>query len=226
MAALAGLRIDNCVVEIDAGECPGCDGSSRAFVEALDRAGIVEQDRMRQAPGARRVGQHPRGRRRAGGPTPASGALTLAYHLDYGRGCADPRPELLRGTVSRDLPRPSSRPAAPSCSETEAECASRRRDRRADDRGRPLDLRPRRRRSATRCAIHDECARHKVLDLVGDLALLGCRPSRVRRRPSLGPPDQPCPGAPAARADRRAEPAAASRPHAQERRRCSTSRAS
>ena len=29
-------------------ECPGCDGSSRAFVEVLDQAGIVEQDRMRQ----------------------------------------------------------------------------------------------------------------------------------------------------------------------------------
>ena len=49
MAALAGLQIDNCVVHIDAGECPGCDGSSRAFVEVLDRAGIVEQGRMRQA---------------------------------------------------------------------------------------------------------------------------------------------------------------------------------
>ncbi len=53
MAALAGLRIDNCVVEIDAGECPGCDGSSRAFVEALDRAGIVEQIRDAPGPGAR-----------------------------------------------------------------------------------------------------------------------------------------------------------------------------
>ena len=38
IAAVTGLRIDNCVVEIDAGECPGCDGSSGAFVEALDRA--------------------------------------------------------------------------------------------------------------------------------------------------------------------------------------------
>ena len=49
MAALAGLWIDNCVVEIDAGECPGCDGSSRAFVEVLEHAGTIEQDRTRQA---------------------------------------------------------------------------------------------------------------------------------------------------------------------------------
>src|SRR5262249_48051790 len=41
MAALAGLQIDNALVELDAGECPGCDGSSRAYVAALDAAGIV-----------------------------------------------------------------------------------------------------------------------------------------------------------------------------------------
>src|SRR5258708_40252877 len=33
LAALAGLRIDNCTIEIDAAGTPGCDGSSRAFVE-------------------------------------------------------------------------------------------------------------------------------------------------------------------------------------------------
>ena len=49
MAALAGTRVDNCLVEVDAPECPGCDGSSRVFIEALEKAGIVEQDRPRQA---------------------------------------------------------------------------------------------------------------------------------------------------------------------------------
>ncbi len=76
MAALAGLQVDNAVVEIDAGECPGCDGSSRAFVEALDAAGIVEQDRMRSCPGRRRADEHPRGGRRAGDPP--AGALAAA----------------------------------------------------------------------------------------------------------------------------------------------------
>ena len=47
MAALAGLQIDNCLIEIDAPETPGCDGSSRAFVEALSEAGIVEQSTAR-----------------------------------------------------------------------------------------------------------------------------------------------------------------------------------
>ena len=35
MAALAGLRIDNCEVWVNAVEMPGCDGSSLPFVEAL-----------------------------------------------------------------------------------------------------------------------------------------------------------------------------------------------
>jgi len=47
MAALAGLRIDNCEVWVNAEEMPGCDGSSLAFVEALDRAGTVDQPATR-----------------------------------------------------------------------------------------------------------------------------------------------------------------------------------
>ena len=45
MAALAGLRIDNCVGrDRRSRKLPGCDGSSQAFVEALDRApATVEQ---------------------------------------------------------------------------------------------------------------------------------------------------------------------------------------
>lgn len=43
MAALAGLWIDNCLVELDAPEPPVGDGSSLEFVQALLAAGIVEQ---------------------------------------------------------------------------------------------------------------------------------------------------------------------------------------
>src|SRR5262249_28091343 len=35
MAALAGLRIDNCLVSLNAPEPPGCDGSSLQFAERL-----------------------------------------------------------------------------------------------------------------------------------------------------------------------------------------------
>jgi UDP-3-O-[3-hydroxymyristoyl] N-acetylglucosamine deacetylase len=42
LAALRGLSIDNCYIEIDAREVPIMDGSAGAFVEALDNAGIRE----------------------------------------------------------------------------------------------------------------------------------------------------------------------------------------
>jgi UDP-3-O-[3-hydroxymyristoyl] N-acetylglucosamine deacetylase len=41
LAALAGLGIDNAVIEIDGPEVPIMDGSAEPFVEAIDRAGIV-----------------------------------------------------------------------------------------------------------------------------------------------------------------------------------------
>ena len=44
LAAVAGLGIDNLTVAINGEEVPGLDGSSREFVEALKRAGIVEQN--------------------------------------------------------------------------------------------------------------------------------------------------------------------------------------
>jgi UDP-3-O-[3-hydroxymyristoyl] N-acetylglucosamine deacetylase len=40
LAALRGLSIDNCIVEIDSKEVPIMDGSSAVFVEAIDRVGI------------------------------------------------------------------------------------------------------------------------------------------------------------------------------------------
>jgi UDP-3-O-[3-hydroxymyristoyl] N-acetylglucosamine deacetylase / 3-hydroxyacyl-[acyl-carrier-protein] dehydratase len=44
LSAIAGLEIDNCIVALDNIEPPVIDGSSRPFVDALLEAGIVEQD--------------------------------------------------------------------------------------------------------------------------------------------------------------------------------------
>ncbi|MEP2058884.1 bifunctional UDP-3-O-[3-hydroxymyristoyl] N-acetylglucosamine deacetylase/3-hydroxyacyl-ACP dehydratase [Maribacter litoralis] len=48
LAALVGLEIDNVLIELDAAEPPIMDGSSKFFVEALEKAGIVEQDAYRE----------------------------------------------------------------------------------------------------------------------------------------------------------------------------------
>jgi len=44
LAALVGLQIDNCIIELDASEPPIMDGSSKFFIEILEQAGIQEQD--------------------------------------------------------------------------------------------------------------------------------------------------------------------------------------
>ena len=44
LAALAGLAIDNIVIEIDNEELPGLDGSAKNYTELIKRAGIAEQD--------------------------------------------------------------------------------------------------------------------------------------------------------------------------------------
>ena len=48
LAALRGLNIDNCYIEIDSREVPIMDGSAAAFVEAIDEAGIRELPQPRK----------------------------------------------------------------------------------------------------------------------------------------------------------------------------------
>jgi UDP-3-O-[3-hydroxymyristoyl] N-acetylglucosamine deacetylase / 3-hydroxyacyl-[acyl-carrier-protein] dehydratase len=171
MAALAGMHVDNCVVEIDAAECPGCDGSSRAFVEAFEQAGFVEQDRMREVfvlessvvirEGDASLVANP-------GPP---GELTLAYQLDYGPDapihphsfCAGMSPETFKDQI------------APSRTFVTEEEASSLRAAGIGLRATAADLLIFGRAGLIGNSLryHDECARHKVLDLLGDLALLG-----------------------------------------------------
>ncbi len=48
LAACAGLGVDNVVAELDGPELPILDGSSRPFVELLERAGVVRQSAQRR----------------------------------------------------------------------------------------------------------------------------------------------------------------------------------
>ena len=85
LAALSGLRIDNCYVELDAPEPPGLDGSARALIYALRQAGTVMLDQRRVAWTVERpviysakdatIALHPL----------ESNELRISYLLDYGR---------------------------------------------------------------------------------------------------------------------------------------------
>lgn len=44
LAALVGMDLDNVMIEVDNEEAPIIDGSSKYFVEAIEKAGVVEQD--------------------------------------------------------------------------------------------------------------------------------------------------------------------------------------
>jgi UDP-3-O-acyl N-acetylglucosamine deacetylase len=172
LAALAGLHIDNCEILVNEPEMPGCDGSSRPFVEALDRAGIVEQDAARDQIFIREV-------TRLGDenswiearPATAPG-LWIRYRLDYG-----PRTAIGRQTLNIEVTPRSFREELAPCRtfllKTEADwlvaqgLGSRvsNNDVLIFDEEGPVD-------NALR--FDDECVRHKILDVVGDLALSGC----------------------------------------------------
>jgi UDP-3-O-[3-hydroxymyristoyl] N-acetylglucosamine deacetylase len=172
MAALAGLRIDNCEVWVDQPEMPGCDGSALPFVKALQKAGTVEQN----APQAVLVIRRPL---RIGGedswiearPGP-QGQTIVKYELDYG--CTSPI-----GRQSLEIllsPRFFHKSLAPSRTfilEREAEGLRARglapratcRDLLVFGSHGPID---------NELRFPDECVRHKIVDMVGDLALAGC----------------------------------------------------
>lgn len=48
LSAFYGLQVDNCFVEIDSVEPPVADGSSAVFTDLIKRTGIVRQDRPRR----------------------------------------------------------------------------------------------------------------------------------------------------------------------------------
>ncbi len=47
LAALTGAGIDNAIIEVDCPETPILDGSSKYYTEAIEEAGVVEQDAFR-----------------------------------------------------------------------------------------------------------------------------------------------------------------------------------
>lgn len=48
LAAVVGCDVDNIIIELDASELPIMDGSSKYFVEAIEKVGVIEQDAPRK----------------------------------------------------------------------------------------------------------------------------------------------------------------------------------
>lgn len=92
LAALAGLRVDNCIVEINAIEVPALDGSCLPFCEVILEAGLHELSGPRETLFIE-VPQHVNDRRGQQWIEVISshdGTSSVDYHLDYGAQAAIP----------------------------------------------------------------------------------------------------------------------------------------
>lgn len=174
LAAFAGLRIDNCLIELNGPEPPGLDGSAQGFCEAIQEAtptllpetkpifSVTEPVRV-QAEGAS-LTLYP-------ATTRQDSQLQLSYLLDYG-----PRSAIARQRSSLSLnPATFQHEVAPCRTflleqEVQAMLAS----------GIGRHLQPSDLLVFGACGpinnrlrFADEPARHKILDMIGDLALSG-----------------------------------------------------
>jgi UDP-3-O-[3-hydroxymyristoyl] N-acetylglucosamine deacetylase len=82
MAALAGLNIDNAMIEIDGPETPIMDGSAAQFVDAIDAVGLVSQSRRRRYIKIVKPIRVEQGRCRAE-LRPASSGLQVDVEIDF-----------------------------------------------------------------------------------------------------------------------------------------------
>ncbi|MBX3459949.1 MAG: UDP-3-O-[3-hydroxymyristoyl] N-acetylglucosamine deacetylase [Planctomycetes bacterium] len=170
LAALYGMGVDNCELELTAPEPPAGDGSSRAFVKMIREAGITQlaADRPAFTPAASiRAGDD-----KAWVSVEPGDGLTVEYTLDYGvpfMPISTVRFAVTPETFERDIG-----PARTFCLEQEAKMlqamgfgkGANTQNTLVVGPGGPLD-------NTLRFA--DEYARHKLLDVIGDLAVTGLR---------------------------------------------------
>src|SRR5882757_1792664 len=170
LAALRGMGVDNAVIEVDGPEVPIMDGSAAAFVAAIDQAGIVTQSAIRRfiqvlKPVQVAIGDS------FGELRPYAAGFRVEVEIDFANPVIgqqsyslDLGPERFRREVSRartfgclnDVARLWSAGFALGASFENSVVF---------DESRLLN--------AEGLRYSDECARHKVLDVVGDLALAG-----------------------------------------------------
>jgi len=170
LAALRGMGVDNATIEIDGPEVPIMDGSAAAFVAAIDQAGIVTQPAQRRfiqvlKPVSVAIGES------FGELRPYASGFRAEVDIDFvnpviGRQSYtfDLSPERFRREVARARTFGLMCDVARLWSAGFALGASFENSVVFDDE---------RLLNAEGLRYADECVRHKVLDVVGDLALAG-----------------------------------------------------
>ncbi|MEW6516064.1 MAG: UDP-3-O-acyl-N-acetylglucosamine deacetylase [candidate division FCPU426 bacterium] len=171
LAALAGMGVDNCLVELSGPEPPAGDGSALPFAQLLLEAGIVE------LPGTEAVVVRPerpvqvQGLNKAVVIWPRPG-LRITYQLAYETGQVPSQRvdvDVTRETFLREIA-----PCRTFCFESEIEALKAQGLAQGGTLENCLVLSPAGLKNPPfRC--ERELAGHKVLDVIGDLALLGNR---------------------------------------------------
>lgn len=171
MSAVAGLGLDNLEIEVTGPEVPGMDGSCLPFIEALNKAGIVDQPAERQFLTISTPIEVRDGSATIIASPPTADEFEIFYDLDYGNIQPVGR-QLFAYSLAADFPKEIA-PARTFVTKAEAEMLQ--------SRGLGLHLQagdvlvldtngP----IGTEYRFPNECVRHKVLDLIGDMYLLGC----------------------------------------------------
>ncbi len=169
LAALRGEGVDNAYIEVDNLELPIMDGSAEAFTEMIERAGVTEQPLARRALLVREKVSVEQGSRRIQVEPAASYEIDCMIDFPHPLiGVQRFQLSLTNGAFGREI-------AAARTFGFTAEIEALRRANLI--RGGTLDnaivLTPDGMLNETRLRFADEFVRHKILDIVGDLALLG-----------------------------------------------------
>ena len=170
LAALRGMGVDNATIEVDGPEVPIMDGSAAPFVDAIDRAGIVQQNAARRFIEVLKPVQVEMGES-FGELRPHAGGFRAELEIDFANSSIGRQAyafDLDAGSFRRDICRARTFGCVGDVNKLwsagYALGASLENSVVFDD-TRVLNT------EGLRYA--DECVRHKVLDVVGDLALAG-----------------------------------------------------
>jgi UDP-3-O-[3-hydroxymyristoyl] N-acetylglucosamine deacetylase len=172
LAALMGLRIDNCYVDLDAPEPPGLDGSAQSFVNALLQAGTVLQAERRAIWATDKpiryeaqdavITLHPA----------ENLDLRISYLLDYGHESPIPWQMCTQTITPGDF---RSQLAGCRTFVTDQEAIALQRQGLGSRTGvTDLVVFGKNGPIQNRLRFANEPARHKILDIIGDLSLIGC----------------------------------------------------
>jgi UDP-3-O-[3-hydroxymyristoyl] N-acetylglucosamine deacetylase len=169
LAALRGAGVDNAYIEVDNLELPIMDGSAEAFTEMIERASLVEQPLARRALLVRERVSVEQGNRRIRVEPAASYEIDCMIDFPHPLiGIQHFHLSLTNGAFGREI-------AAARTFGFTAEIEALRRANliRGGTLENAIVLTPDGMLNDTSLRFKDEFVRHKILDIVGDLALLG-----------------------------------------------------